>query len=380
MPVAVINSDEKNVSCRDLQSIRVFPLGINLSRYFTLGDVSRNLDRCSEISRLPKSDIACNLRNIAINVLDRIITQFPDMLVIRKTPPEMPGSFAHAYNRGQAVIIEFSKLPGNDIVPVVGWIKANINYSQLLLVYTSNIVTKKLQRSVAISYGSTMGVPEEGTVLDGLLYKDSLTTLEVVGSYTTEDPTDTEESGGATTNDTSSFLGLSGRDGVDGQDGQIGYTGSEGDIGYTGSQGDIGYTGSQGALGYTGSAGLGAASASTTANIVVSENVVEGDLVNIWNSTGTVKARKASAALQYQAHGFVLANATASAVALVYFSGINDRVVASMNIATTQYLTITAGKTGNAAPTLAGNIVQEVGLAVASNVLIFGPKTPILLS
>lgn len=379
MPVAVINSDEKNVSCRDLQSIRVFPLGINLSRYFTLGDVSRNLDRCSEISRLPKSDIACNLRNIAINVLDRIITQFPDMLVIRKTPPEMPGSFAHAYNRGQAVIIEFSKLPGNDIVPVVGWIKANINYSQLLLVYTSNIVTKKLQRSVAISYGSTMGVPEEGTVLDGLLYKDSLTTLEVAGSSTTDDSTDTEE-GDETTNTTPSFLGISGRDGVDGQDGQIGYTGSEGDIGYTGSQGDIGYTGSLGAIGYTGSAGAGAASASTTANIVVSEDVTEGDLVNIWNSTGTVKARKASSSLQYQAHGFVLANATASAVALVYFSGINDRVVTAMNIATTQYLTITAGKTGNAAPISAGNIVQEVGLAVASNVLIFGPKTPILLS
>src|SRR4051812_31243860 len=56
--------------------------------------------------------------------------------------------------------------------------------------------------------------------------------------------------------------------------------------------------------------------------VTASEALSDGDYVNIWDSAGTFKVRKADAsAAGKEAHGFVLASALSGAAATVYFEG-----------------------------------------------------------
>lgn len=107
-------------------------------------------------------------------------------------------------------------------------------------------------------------------------------------------------------------------------------------------------------------------------------NLAAGDLVNVFNDAGTMKARKADASSGVApAHGFVLAAVTAGADATVYWGGLNNQ--RSGMTPGLQYLGTTAGLTTHIAPTGAGQIVQRVGLALNSTTLNFVPQDPILL-
>lgn len=122
-------------------------------------------------------------------------------------------------------------------------------------------------------------------------------------------------------------------------------------------------------------AGIGA----DTASIAASENLSAGNLVNVWNDSGTPKVRKADATTAgKEAHGFVLAAVTAPAAATVYFEGPNTAL--SGLTAGNLYLSTTAGGTTSTAPSAAGNVVQRVGVAVSATVLNFEAQQPITLA
>jgi hypothetical protein len=117
-----------------------------------------------------------------------------------------------------------------------------------------------------------------------------------------------------------------------------------------------------------------------TQSIVSSENLAAGDLVNVFNSAGTPKVRKADASTSgKEANGFVLAVVVAPAAATVYFEGSNTQVTGLTG--GKQYLDpANPGRTTHTAPTTAGQLVQPVGSATAAAVLNFESGTPVLLA
>lgn len=113
--------------------------------------------------------------------------------------------------------------------------------------------------------------------------------------------------------------------------------------------------------------------------VVASENLAAGDLVNIWDDSGTAKVRKADATTAgKEAHGFVLSAFSATANATVYFEGTNTAL--SGRIPGKQYLATTAGLTTSTPPSGSGNVVQLVGFATSATTMNFQSGTPVILA
>ena len=115
-----------------------------------------------------------------------------------------------------------------------------------------------------------------------------------------------------------------------------------------------------------------------TAVIPASEALAAGDLVNIWNNSGTANVRKADASTAgKEAHGFVLAAVASGASATVYFEGTNTQL--SGLTPGRQYLSTTPGKCSSTAPTGSGQVVQVVGFAISATAMNFQSRIPIVL-
>ena len=114
-----------------------------------------------------------------------------------------------------------------------------------------------------------------------------------------------------------------------------------------------------------------------TATITASEALAAGDLVNVWNSSGSFRVRKADASSSgKEAHGFVLAAVSNAASATVYFEGTNTQVTGlSPGV---QYLSTTPGTVSSSSPTGAGVVSQRVGFATAATALNFQSNNPIV--
>jgi hypothetical protein len=111
-----------------------------------------------------------------------------------------------------------------------------------------------------------------------------------------------------------------------------------------------------------------------------SENLAAGDLVNVWNDSGTAKARKADATTAgKEANGFVLSAVTLGNNATVYFDG-TDTQLAGLTPGSVYYLATTAGGIATAPPSGYGNVLQRVGRALSATELTFEPGEPITLA
>ena len=116
-----------------------------------------------------------------------------------------------------------------------------------------------------------------------------------------------------------------------------------------------------------------------TASITASEALAAGDLINIWDSAGTFKVRKADATTSgKEAHGFVLAAVSNGAVATVYFEGSNTGKTGLSP--GKQYISTTAGGCTTNAPSGSGNVVQVVGFATSATVLNMQANTSYVLA
>lgn len=113
--------------------------------------------------------------------------------------------------------------------------------------------------------------------------------------------------------------------------------------------------------------------------VATSESLSAGDLVNIYNDTGTAKARKADAATGKPAHGFVLTGVTSPNNATVYLEGIDNQLT-GMTVGEQFLSGTTPGLTTATAPTTTGYIVQKVGCAVSATELSFEPQQTITLA
>jgi hypothetical protein len=113
--------------------------------------------------------------------------------------------------------------------------------------------------------------------------------------------------------------------------------------------------------------------------IVASEAISAGDYVNVWNDSGTAKVRKASAtAPSLQAHGFAKATAASGALVQVAFFGINSNH--SGLTPGLLFLSTTPGAATSTPPSVAGQVVQRIGVAVSATEAAFTHGLPITLS
>jgi hypothetical protein len=108
---------------------------------------------------------------------------------------------------------------------------------------------------------------------------------------------------------------------------------------------------------------------SSAVSIVASENLVAGDLVNIWNNSGVRNARKADATNSRPAHGFVLAAVSSGQSATVFQQGENTSL-SGLTPGAILFLG-TAGAVTATAPSGTNNLVQEVGFALSSTSILF---------
>lgn len=118
-----------------------------------------------------------------------------------------------------------------------------------------------------------------------------------------------------------------------------------------------------------------------TASIVCSENLAAGDLVNVYNNTGTANCRKADASGSNAgkiANGFVLAAFNSAETALVYFEG-SIVGLSGMTPGTPMFLSGSSPGTATAtAPTASGHSVQSIGVAISATELSFEPGQPVI--
>jgi hypothetical protein len=116
-----------------------------------------------------------------------------------------------------------------------------------------------------------------------------------------------------------------------------------------------------------------------TATITTSENLGDGDWVNVWNDAGTAKVRKADATTAGKdTHGFVLAAFTSGNPATVYFEGTNTHVTGQTPGPV--FLQTTAGAGGATIPSASGNVVQQIGVAVSATAVNFERGAPVTLA
>ena len=114
--------------------------------------------------------------------------------------------------------------------------------------------------------------------------------------------------------------------------------------------------------------------------MATSENLSAGDLVNIWDDSGTRKARKADASNGRVAMGFVLSATTSPNNATVYLSG-DITGLSSLTPGTPYYVSgSTAGAVTATAPSTSGHFVQQIGYAVSSTAIAFQPQLTIDLA
>ena len=122
--------------------------------------------------------------------------------------------------------------------------------------------------------------------------------------------------------------------------------------------------------------GIGA----TTKLAATTENLSAGDLVNLYNDSGTIKARKADASNGRRAIGFVLSSVTSPNNATVYLDGTITGLT-GLTPGSAYYLSgSSAGAATATAPTTSGYISQEIGIALSATEINFEEQQPITLA
>ena len=111
--------------------------------------------------------------------------------------------------------------------------------------------------------------------------------------------------------------------------------------------------------------------------IVASEALSAGNLVNIWSNAGVANMRKADAASNKPAHGFVKASIASLSSGTCYFEG---RISGLTTVTPGENYLGAAGAVTATPPTATGSCLQRIGLGVSTTEVNFEPDTAILLA
>lgn len=114
-----------------------------ISSNFRLRDLSISCVFAHKIKAqrgLSEEEIVCNLQNVAINILEPLKRQFPNMKVnsgFRGTP-SIPGGVSQ-HEKGEAVDIQFTGFGPDDYLEASKWVKANLPFDQFIFEHGNSI-------------------------------------------------------------------------------------------------------------------------------------------------------------------------------------------------------------------------------------------------
>lgn len=131
--------------CGNIHTLTEFPQSLVLSKYFTLGDFNKGGARkLINQDGLSPADIACNIKMLALNVVDVIKAIYPNMIITSgfRRPGDTANSAknsAHYY--GEAVDIQLPGFTKEQYLEAVKNIQTKIPYDQLILEYSGSSTT-----------------------------------------------------------------------------------------------------------------------------------------------------------------------------------------------------------------------------------------------
>jgi len=117
---------------------------LKLSKYFSLGDFTKNGNKIQDQKNLTSEQIVTNLSNLAVNSLDRIKERYPDMLITSGFRREGKDSASSEHLVGAAADMVFTRTDWKDYKEIAQWIQGNVPYRQLLLEYRTNNSSNKI--------------------------------------------------------------------------------------------------------------------------------------------------------------------------------------------------------------------------------------------
>jgi hydrogenase maturation factor len=112
--------------------------------------------------------------------------------------------------------------------------------------------------------------------------------------------------------------------------------------------------------------------------IQASEALAAGDFVNVHDASGARVRKMDATTAGKTADGFVLAAVSSGSNATVHFEGTNNQVTGQTPGPV--YMQTTAGVAGATVPSAAGNVVQQVGVAVSATEINFERGVPVTLA
>ena len=127
-------------NCNEFEGRTFFSDNIQLSKYFNLGQLSSRAvvvkEKVTSQRGLTTGQIVCNLKNLAVNCLDKIKEKYPDMVVtnaFRLDKADRKNVSDHGV--GMAADLQFPSVQPSQYFEIIKWVADNVPYKQLLLEY-----------------------------------------------------------------------------------------------------------------------------------------------------------------------------------------------------------------------------------------------------
>jgi len=136
VPAGACNVTKSGTKLPDINISNGINYSMKISDKFTLKDVMVK-GKLRDYGGFSKSDMIANMRCLAVNCLDVIKKQYPDMYFTSGFRDYIPegGSKTSQHMLGQAVDMKFSGHSKAQYFEIVQWIAKNVPYDQLLLEY-----------------------------------------------------------------------------------------------------------------------------------------------------------------------------------------------------------------------------------------------------
>jgi hypothetical protein len=114
-----------------------------LSNRFTIADVTIKTTFPHTLRGqvgLSKNEIACNLKAVAVNILEPLKTKYPNMRINSgfRSTSSLKGKVSQ-HQKGEAVDIQISGMAPSGYIAVAEWIKANLPFDQLIFEHGNSI-------------------------------------------------------------------------------------------------------------------------------------------------------------------------------------------------------------------------------------------------
>lgn len=89
---------------------------------------------------LSAEDIVCNLKNVAVNILEPIKAKYPNMKINSafRGAPSIPGGVSQ-HQKGEAVDLQFVGVSPRDYLPIAKWIAGTLPFDQMIFEHGNSI-------------------------------------------------------------------------------------------------------------------------------------------------------------------------------------------------------------------------------------------------